>query len=108
MRILQLHSDFIEYEPIAKELKKGAEEVISRSKVRLEELAVILVAVEQEDDRRVVGLAVEEIKNFCRTVKTNRILLYPYSHISSNLATPEIATQIIDSIQEEVGSLPFD
>lgn len=108
MRILQLHSDFIEYEPIAKELKKGADEVISRSKVRLEELAVILVAVEQEDDRRVVGLAVEEIKNFCRTVKTNRILLYPYSHLSSNLATPGIATQIIDSIQEEVGRLPLD
>ena len=108
MRILQLHSDFIEYEPIAKELKKGAEEVISRSKVRLEELAVILVAVEQEDDDSVVGLAVEEIKNFCRTVKTNRILVYPYSHLSSNLATPEIATQIIDSIQKVVASLPFD
>jgi threonyl-tRNA synthetase len=108
MRILQLHSDFIEYEPIAKELKKGADEVISRSKVRLEELAVILVSVEQEDDDSVVGLAVEEIKNFCRTVKTNRILVYPYSHLSSNLATPGIATQIIDSIEKAVASLPFD
>ena len=108
MRILHLHSDFIEYEPIAKELKKGAEEVISRSKVRLEELAVILVAVEQEDDETVVGLAVEEIKNFCRTVKTNRILIYPYSHLSSNLAPPEVAMQILDSLQKAVASLPFD
>ena len=108
MRILQLHSDFIEYEPIAKELKFGAEEVISTSKVRLEELAVILVAVEQEDDQSVVRLAIEEIKNFCQTVKTNRILIYPYSHLSSNLAATGLATEIIDSIQKAVANLPFD
>ena len=108
MRILQLHSDFIEYKPIAKELKLGAEEVTSTSKVRLEELAVILVAVEQEDDQSVVRLAIDEIKNFCQTVKTNRILIYPYSHLSSNLAATGLATEIIDSIQKAAASLPFD
>src|SRR5919106_1207631 len=49
MRLLQLHSDFIEYEPIEKEIR-DAEEIVPQSKVRLEDLVVAFVAVENRDD----------------------------------------------------------
>jgi threonyl-tRNA synthetase len=100
MRILQLHSDFIEYEPISKELKEGAEEIASKSKVRLEELAVILISVEEGDDQSVVMTAINKIGKFIDIVKTKTILIYPYAHLSSELASPDVAIDIIRSLEE--------
>jgi threonyl-tRNA synthetase len=88
MRLLQLHSDFIEYEPISKEIKE-AEEIVSNDKFRLEDLVVTLVAVENGDDERVLGEAAKEIQKYLNTVKSKRVLIYPYAHLSSNLAPPK-------------------
>ena len=56
MRLLQLHSDFIEYELISREINE-AEENISRTKTRLEDVVVTFVAVENEDDEIVASEA---------------------------------------------------
>jgi threonyl-tRNA synthetase len=48
MRLLQLHSDFIEYEPIEKEIR-DAEEIVSKSNIRLEDLVVAFIAVENRE-----------------------------------------------------------
>src|SRR5947208_1873663 len=99
MRLLQLHSDFIEYEPIAKEIK-DAEENVSKSKVRLEDLVVVLVAVENTDDETIAKIAVDEIKKYLDTVKSRRLLIYPYAHLSSDLASPVTAIEIIKSVEK--------
>ena len=98
MRLLQLHSDFIEYEPVAKEIK-DAEENVSKSKVRLEDLVVVFIAVENDDDESVANIAVDEIKKYLDTVKSKRLLIYPYAHLSSNLAAPMTAVEIIKLIE---------
>ena len=67
MRLLQLHSDFIEYELISREINE-AEENISKTKTRLEDLVVTFVAVENEDDEIVASEAVVEIKGFLQTI----------------------------------------
>jgi threonyl-tRNA synthetase len=99
MRLLQLHSDFIEYEPIAKEINYAAEENVSKSKVRLEDLVVTLIAVEEDDDESTAKTAVEEIKKYLDIVKSKRLLIYPYAHLSSNLAPPKTAAEIIKSVE---------
>src|SRR5262245_37245319 len=98
MRLLQLHSDFIEYQPIQKEIR-DAEDIESKSKVRLEDLVVVFVAVEEGDDESVAKAAVDEIKKYLDTVKSKRILVYPFAHLSSDLAQPSIASEIIKSIE---------
>jgi threonyl-tRNA synthetase len=98
MRLLQLHSDFIEYEPIEKEIR-DAEDIASKSKVRLEDLVVAFVAVENGDDESVAKAAVEEIKKYLDTVKSGRLLVYPYAHLSSDLAPPSAAVGIIKSVE---------
>jgi threonyl-tRNA synthetase len=98
MRLLQLHSDFIEYEPIEKEIR-DAEEIASRSKVKLEDLVVAFVAVESGDDESVAKAAVDEIKKYLDTVKSSRLLVYPYAHLSSDLAPPSVAAGIIKSVE---------
>jgi threonyl-tRNA synthetase len=113
MRLLQLHSDFIEYEPISKEIK-DAEENVSKTKVRLEDLVVTLIAIEVNDDKDVANNAVNEIKKYMDTVKSRRLLIYPYAHLSSCLASPATAAEIIKSVEQiskellgEVHRAPF-
>src|ERR671916_2982285 len=98
MRLLQLHSDFIEYEPIEKEIR-DAEEIVSRSNIRLEDLVVAFVAVENRDDESVAKTAVDEIKKYLDTVKSSRLLIYPYAHLSSALPPPAVAIDIIKSVE---------
>ena len=98
MRLLQLHSDFIEYEPIEKEIR-DAEEIQSKSKVRLEDLVVAFVAVEAGDDDSVAKAAAGEIKKYLDTVKAQRLLVYPYAHLSSDLAPPSVAAGIVRSVE---------
>jgi threonyl-tRNA synthetase len=98
MRLLQLHSDFIEYEPIEKEIR-DAEEIAPASKIRLEDLVVAFVAVENRDDESVAKMAVDEIKKYLDTVKSSRLLVYPYAHLSSDLAPPPLAIDMIKSVE---------
>src|SRR5919109_4000358 len=98
MRLLQLHSDFIEYEPIEKEIR-DAEEIVLKSKIRLEDLVVAFVAVENRDDESVARMAVDEIKKYLDTVKSSHLLIYPYAHLSSDLAPPAVAIDIIKSVE---------
>jgi threonyl-tRNA synthetase len=98
MRLLQLHSDFIEYEPIEKEIR-DAEDIASKSKVKLEDLVVAFVAVENGDDESVARAAVGEIKKYLDTVKSSRLLIYPYAHLSSDLAPPSAAVGMVKSVE---------
>ncbi|MFL6309366.1 MAG: threonine--tRNA ligase [Nitrososphaera sp.] len=98
MRLLQLHTDFIEYEPIEKEIK-DAEDIVRPSKIRLEDLVVVFVAVENLDDESIAKMAVDEIKKYLEIVKSTRLLIYPYAHLSSDLAPPTLAIDIIKSLE---------
>jgi threonyl-tRNA synthetase len=49
MRILLLHADFIEYQPISKEIL-AAEDIPSKSSIKIDEVIVALIAVEKDDD----------------------------------------------------------
>jgi threonyl-tRNA synthetase len=98
MRLIQLHSDFVEYTPVRKEIDM-AEENISHEKVRLEDLVVILAAVEKGDNETVVLKAVDEIRKYLKTINSEKLLIYPYAHLSSNLAAPKEAFDILKLLE---------
>src|SRR5688572_4438825 len=98
MRIIQLHSDFIEYTPVRKEIEQ-AEEGISNNKVRMEDLVVVLTAVEKGDNEDVVYELVQEIQKYLKTVRSDKLLIYPYAHLSSNLAPPNEAFDVLKLIE---------
>ncbi|MEM3617026.1 MAG: threonine--tRNA ligase [Candidatus Bathyarchaeia archaeon] len=97
MRILQLHSNYIEYKPIQKEIAI-AEETDKEIK-RLEEIVVLFTAVEEGDDETVAKKAIEEVKSFLEKLKVNRVLIYPYAHLSSNLAKPSEALKVVRAME---------
>ncbi len=99
MRLLLIHADYIEYEP--KEKTKFAEEW-KGGKERVEECLVVFTSVEKGDDR-VVDRAVEEVRDVAKRLGVNRIVLYPYAHLSSNLADPDTAVKVLKEMEGKLG-----
>jgi len=101
MKILQLHSDYIEYLPVQRE-NPEAEEAESKP-VRHEDVVVLFVSVEREDDEDVVERAAEEIKGNLDSVGAKKALIYPYSHISNDLAGPRKALELLRKLESCLG-----
>jgi len=97
LRILQLHSNFIEYEVVEKEIALAEEP--EKKKGRLEELAVLFTAVEEGDTTDVARKAMENTKESLDKLKVNRILIYPYAHLSNNLAKPADALKVLNEMK---------
>lgn len=93
MRILQLHSNFVEYKPIQKEI--AAAEEAEKKQIRLEDVVVLFTAVENGDDAKTAQKAIDGVQTFLEKQRVNRILIYPYAHLSSNLAKPTEALKIV-------------
>jgi len=98
MRILQLHSNFIAYKPVQKEIPMAEE--AAKQEVRYEEIVVLFTAVEEGDDKDVAQKGVDEVHTFLKKQKVNRILIYPYAHLSSNLAKPTEALKIVKAMED--------
>jgi threonyl-tRNA synthetase len=98
MRILQLHSNFIEYKPIKREVKSAEE--CDEKENRLEEIVVLFTCVEEGDNEAVAKKAVKEIKAFLEKLKVKKILIYPYAHLSNNLAKPADALKTLKAMEK--------
>lgn len=110
MRILQLHCNSIQYTPTKKEIKL-AEEITPETK-NLEEVVVTFIAVEEGDDKTVAKKAINEIKESMNKIGCKKLLLYPYAHLSSNLASPNLALSILKEMETlatdlDVSRAPF-
>ena len=111
MRILQLHCDSIEYTPIKKEIDT-AEDIADTRTRHLEEVVVVFVSIEEDDDSDVIRDAVLQIKDSMKKIGCNHLLLYPYAHLSSNLASPNRALKLLSEMKEistdlDVSCAPF-
>src|SRR6266540_5136658 len=99
MRVLLLHSDFIEYQPISKEVQ-AAEDIQSKSTKKIDEVIVALIAVERDDDESIIDDVCRELKTYGETVKCDNLLIYPYAHLSSDLASHSTAQALLISIEK--------
>jgi len=104
LQLLFIHSDYIEYEAKAK--TRVAEEIEeSRKKERIEEALVAFIAVEREDERNVnyvIEKASEETISIFNKVNAERIVLYPYAHLSSELASPDMSIEILRGLEADL------
>ncbi|MGI0046246.1 MAG: threonine--tRNA ligase [Nitrosotalea sp.] len=103
MRILQLHCDYIEFTPIKKEIK-SAEEIDPQPK-HFDEVVVAFVAVEDGDNSEVAQKAMIEISESMKKVGCNKLLLYPYAHLSSKLASPSVALSVLKEMESKSDGL---
>ena len=104
MRILQLHCDHIEYTPTKKEIQ-SAEDIENPETIRFEEIVVAFIAIEDGDDSSVAQNAISQIKNSMEQIGCKKLLVYPYAHLSSNLAKPSIAMTLLKEMEENASDL---
>ena len=105
MKILLLHCDYIKFKPLKKALK-SVEPLSEKEKEekKVEEALVVLTAVEKQDkdSKKVVEELVKNVKDVAKQVNAEKIVLYPYAHLSGELAAPELATKILNETEKEL------
>lgn len=106
MKILSLHCDFIKFKPLKKALKNPEKLTKDAEKEKtIKDALVILTAVEKGDVNE--KALVENIISLCSQVKTNNIVLYPYAHLSSDLASPDLAIKILQNAEKKLKSKKY-
>jgi threonyl-tRNA synthetase len=97
MRILQLHSSFIVFKPIEKEIAMAEE--AKKEENRVEEVVVLFTAIEEGDDAALAQKAIDDVHAFLEKLKVNRVLIYPFAHLSSNLSKPSEALKLVKTME---------
>ena len=108
MKLLLIHSDFIEYE--VKEKAIPHPEEVKTTKDRLDEALTVFIAVEKVDEKsptQAVEEAAREIIKTAEQLKVNNIMLYPYAHLSSDLASANAGKDILVLLEQEVKKQKF-
>ncbi len=108
MKLLLVHSDFIEYKATKKALKSAPELAEAEMAGRMDECLCAFVSVEKADEdglASAVAKAAAEVVKVADQVKTKRVMLYPYAHLSNSLASPATAMQALPALK---AALPKD
>ena len=99
MKLLLIHADYMEYE--VKKKTKLAEPFDGKGE-RVEEVLVAFTSVERGDNEDVVRRAAEAIREVAEKVNARRIMIYPYAHLSSNLADADTAVRLLKRLEVEL------
>ena len=105
MKVLFLHVDYITFKPLKKALKNIAElSEKEKKEQKIKDALAVLISVEKSDSdvKKIVSKLVENVKDVAGKVNAKNIVLYPYAHLSSNLASPEIAIKVLEEAEKEL------
>jgi threonyl-tRNA synthetase len=100
MKALYIHADQMEYE-VKKQTPVAEELVEELKKGKASEVLVAFITVEKEDEGKeaqVVEEAAKDLKDVMEKVKAERIMVYPYAHLSPSLASPEVAKKVLKGL----------
>ena len=110
MRILLIHADYLKYK--ARDKTRIAEDIPEEMmKGSFKESLVVFTAIEKEDETNpeaVIKNAIEEIKKVFNKVNAEKIVIYPYAHLSSSLSSPEIAKKILKDMEASLKNEGFN
>jgi threonyl-tRNA synthetase len=110
MRVLFLHVDYLEYEVKEKALRSVPDVPESKRRGRVEEALVCFISAEKRDEANppaAAKAAAANIVDVAGQVHTKRVVLYPYAHLSSSLAAPGPAQELIASLEKELAARGF-
>ncbi len=100
MKLLMIHADYFQFyklEKVPQSYKTDLSEFYSDS-AEIKDCLVIFCAVETIDESNIefsINHACEEIEQICLELSVNQVVIYPYSHLSSSLASFSSGEEII-------------
>ena len=104
MRALYIHADSMEFQskkktPVAEDIPESMHDGAMR------EVLVAFITVEKNDENRAEAVTAEAVADIIDTagkVGAERIMLYPYAHLSSDLAKPKTSVEILKRMESMV------
>ena len=105
MKILTLHCDYIKFQALKKALN-SAEKLKDKDEVVVEgDPLVVLTSVEDGDSDKEIKELVESVSKRADELKVSEIVLYPYAHLSSNLAKPDSAVDVLVKAEDALNKI---
>ena len=95
MKILQLDVDKITFYPVRPEAPIY-EDAVAGDVSTVSDAIVILLSIEKGDTNSIVDKAFGDIESFMHQQKREKLVIYPFAHLSSNLAAPGEALQLVN------------
>ncbi len=108
MKVLLIHADELSFE--AKKKAIDSAEEIDNLKDSLKECLVVFTAVEKADEPVLSGVVnnlVDEVVSLSEKLQTRNIVLYPYAHLSSDLASPDAAVKALRDAEQALKDKGF-
>ena len=103
MRTLLIHADRFEY--ALKERTKMAEDwPQDKMSASFDEVLVAFTTVEKRDSdiESIAQQAADDIAEVAGSVKAERIVVYPYAHLASDLADPALAVSVLKALEKKL------
>jgi threonyl-tRNA synthetase len=105
MKILSLHCDYIKFKPLKKALRQP-EELSERrqGEIVVDNPLVLMIAVEKQDESNpdLIKRLIKEVRELAKQVKADKLVLYPYAHLSSSLSKPDFALKTLEEAEKKL------
>ena len=105
MKILSLHCDYIKFKPLKKALRQP-EELSERrqGEIVVDNPLVLMIAVEKQDESNpdLIKRLIKEVKELAKQVKVDKLVLYPYAHLSPSLSKPDFALKTLEEAEKKL------
>ncbi|NVM55208.1 MAG: threonine--tRNA ligase [Candidatus Helarchaeota archaeon] len=113
MRLLLIHSDGFGFQTKNKVPGATAEDVPKdeHSLELKEKVLVIFITVEKKDEKdpgKATELAIDEIEKLAKELGETRIVVYPYAHLSTSLASSKVAIKILNDMKAKIQKDGFE
>jgi threonyl-tRNA synthetase len=109
MKVLLIHCDYFSFAITEKTKFAEMEDVCKSCGIR--DALVVFTTVEKRDEENVEGVVekgIKEVITGAKRIGANKLVVYPFVHLSSETAKPEIAKTIIDKFHKKLAGAGYE
>lgn len=111
MKVLFIHADYIRYKVV--ERTPVAEDIENSQKTgSMGDPLITLISVEGGDEgweeAELAKKACKEIGDVSSKIKVSNIALFPFAHLSDNLASPNFAVSVLEKLESKLRNSGFN
>ena len=101
--MLLIHSDHFEYKVKQKAMENPEELSSDKRESSIDEVLVVFCTIEKIDENKPVETAIKSADSIIEVadrVKSTKIMIYPYAHLSHDLGSSNLAISILKNVEE--------